>query len=228
MTADPLRAFNGVLLDGLDFCARTYALFEGIRQVPGGPSRLRLRHSNTEKKLLEELLPICKFIQFYYRTGRYISVKWIDGDQSFDAELHQKGAYVDQGYFPESAHLEVTNAMHENEHWTWKLLSSGRPAFAPEGISKPKRKPVVSKPVVFRNAEHVERFVPIILEQLNKKVGIQYPTDTSLVVQCSLNSLYTPDEWDSLVHEVKRQMPVHNFREILLFEGRREYVVALA
>ena len=117
--------------------------------------------------------------------------------------------------------------MHENEHWTWELLSSGRPAFAPEGITKPKRMPVVSEPVVFTNTEHVERFVPIVLQQLSKKAGIPYPPDTSLIVACSLNSLYTREEWELLVHEVKRQMPAHNFREILLLEGHREYVSTL-
>lgn len=228
MTTEPLAELNGVLLDGLDFCARTYMLFERLRQTLDGPNRLRLRDSNTEKKLLEEMLPICKYIQFYYRAGRYISVRWIDGNQSFDAELHQNGAYVDQGYYPETAYLEVTSAMHENEHWIWKLLSSGSPAFAPEGIAKPKRKPAISEPVVFRNAGHVERFVPIVLRQLSKKAEVSYPADTSLVVQCCLNSLYTPDNWELLVREVKRQMPVHSFREILLFEGTREYAATLA
>jgi hypothetical protein len=226
--AQPLAEFDGVLLDGLDFCRRTYALFERLRTAPDGPTRLRLRASNTEKKLLEELLPICKYIHFYYRVGRYISVRWIDGDQSFDAEISQQGTYIDKGYYPATAHLEVTGAMHANEHWIWKLLSSGRGAFAPEGISKTKGRPVESEPVVFTNHQHVEQFVPIVVGQLTKKAGTAYPANTSLVVQCSLNSLYTRDDWDLLVREVHRQVPVHSFREILLYDGTREFASPLA
>lgn len=223
-----LSQLNGALIDGLEFCAKTYAIFEYIRRAPDGVNRLRLRTTSTEKKLLEELLPICRYIQTYYRAGRYISVRWIDDNQSFDAELHQKGYYIDKGYYPALAHLEVTTAMHENEHWIWKLLSQGGGAFAPEGIQKLKRKPVQSEPIVFTNTEYVERFVPIIIGQITKKAGIPYPADTSLIVQCSLNSLYTRDDWDLLVLEVKRQMPNHNFRELLMFDGTTERTAVIA
>ena len=228
MASDPLAELNGVLLDGLEFCSRTYALFERLRAAPEGRNRLRLRATSTEKKVLEELLPICRYVQTYYRPGRYISVRWIKGNQSFDAELHQRGDYVGMGYYPALAHLEATTVMHENEHWIWELLSEGKPAFAPEGITKVKRQPVKSKPVVFTNTEHVEKFVPIVLRELRKKAKKRYPADTSLVVQCSLNSLYTLDDWDLLIREVKRQMPNHKFREVLLLDGTRELAAALA
>lgn len=228
MNEAALSQLDGTLLDGLEFCAKTYAIFEHVRSAPDGANRLRLRTTSAEKKLLEELLPICRYIQTYYRAGRYISVRWIDGNQSFDAELHQKGDYIDKGYYPTIAHLEVTTAMHENEHWIWKLLSQGKGAFAPEGIQKPKRKPVQTEPVVFTNTEHVERFAPIIIGQITKKAEIPYPADTSLVVQCSLNSLYTRDDWDLLGLEVKRRMPTHKFREILMFDGTTERATAVA
>lgn len=219
MVEGPLAEFDGIVLDGLAFCARAYALFERLRAPPDGPDRLRLRASNVEKKLIEELLPICRYVQFYYRPGRYISVCWIAGNQTFDAKLYQKGSLIDLGFYPETAFLEVTGAMHKNEHWIRKLLSEGRAAFAPEGITKRKGKPVESKPVIFSNSKHVERFVPIVLEQLEKKIGNSYPADTSLVVECSLNRLYTPNEWTLLANEVKQQLPAHNFREILLIDG---------
>jgi hypothetical protein len=70
--------------------------------------------------------------------------------------------------------------------------------------------------------EHVEAFVPIVLGQMLKKAQIAYPTDTSLVEQCFLNSLYTADDWNLLVYEVKRQLPTHRFREILMFDAVTE------
>ena len=224
---DPLAQFDGRLLDGLVFCAEVYALFERIRAEPGGVERIRLRPTITEKRLMEELLPICRYLQTYYRLGRYISVRWVNGSQSYDAELHQQGWYVDQGYYKPHAYLEATCAMHENEHWIRKLLNEGKPAYAPEGIEKQRRQPVQSKPVVFTNDEHVLGFAPLIVSLIRKKCEIPYPEYTSLVVQCHLNSLYTPEEWQLLVSMVERELRSTPFREVLLFDGTTERAAPL-
>ncbi len=79
---DSLSEFDGQLLDGLDFCRRVYSLFDLIRSAPNGIERIRLKSCPVEKKLMGELLPICRYIQTYYRLGRYISVRWVDGNQS--------------------------------------------------------------------------------------------------------------------------------------------------
>jgi hypothetical protein len=228
MKTSTLEDLDGKRFDGLDFCAATYALFEAVRSTPEGIERLRLRSGLTEKRLLEELLPICRYVQTYYRPGRYISVRWVNGNQSYDAELHQHGQYISQGYYPPLAYLEATCAMHINEHCIWKLLAERRPAFAPEGIRKYKRKPVESNPVVFRNLEHVQSFVPFVVSQIRKKAEIAYPEGTSLVVQCNLNRLYTPDEWRDLIVEVESQLSPLPFEEVLLFDGVTERATALA
>ena len=98
MSVSPLSQFDGELIDGLQFCAMAYELFEKIRCAEDGPSRLRMRATDVEKKLIEELLPICKFVQAKYRAGRYISVRWVNGSQQFDAEVFQTGKYVQEGY----------------------------------------------------------------------------------------------------------------------------------
>jgi len=223
-----LSALDGQLLDGLQFCAITYDLFEFVRSTQEGIERLRLRSGNTEKRLLEELLPICRYIQTYYRPGRYISVRWLNGNQSFDAELHQKGDYISKGYYEPLAYLEATCAMHENEHWIWKLLGQGRPAFAPEGIRKERGKPVESEPVVFSNLEHVSGFAPIVSSAIQKKAKIGYPDGTSLVVVCYLNTLYMPDEWRRLIQEVESLLPAVPFREVLVVDGATERAAPLA
>ena len=122
-----LSHLDGILIDGLKFCSEVYAVFENIRKETEGRDRLRTRASQREKRLMEELLPICRYIQTYYRTGRYISVRWVNGSQSFDAELYQKGEYINHRVHPKFAYLEVTSAMHKNEHWKWQLDGS----FAP-------------------------------------------------------------------------------------------------
>lgn len=80
-----LSYFSGHHLDGLTFCKEVYALFEEIRSTPDGVSNLRLKASVLEKKLLEELFPICRYIQTKYKPGLYLTVQWIDGNQQFDA-----------------------------------------------------------------------------------------------------------------------------------------------
>jgi hypothetical protein len=223
MTSSPLSQFDGQLIDGLQFCAKVYALFEQTRSTEGGPSRLRMRTTDLEKKLLEELLPICKYVQAKYRAGRYISVRWVDGDQQFDAEVRQSGAYINQGYFPEDAYLEVTCVMHPNEYLSRELLDKGGVAFGLDGIRRLKTREIRSEPVVHTNREFISSFAALILQQVGKKADINYPPETTLVVQSSLNTLYTPDEWEALVAQVRTGLPNHAFREIFMYDTVSEY-----
>lgn len=228
VTFTDVGALDGHLLDGLEFCASTYALFEHLRAQPGGVERLRLRSGENEKRLLEELIPICRYVQTYYRAGRYISVRWVNGSQTFDAELHQRGDYIAKGYYSPLAYLEATSAMHENEHWSWKLTNKGEVAFAPEGIDASRGTPLQSRPVVFTDEEHVKKFAPIVISSIRRKCEIAYPGNTSLVVQCHLNSLYTADDWRLLVAEVERELQASPFREVLLFDGTTQRTTALS
>ncbi len=224
---DPLSEFDGKQFDGLVFCRKVYSLFELIRSEPDGIERIRLRSNLVEKRLMDELLPICRYVQTYYRLGRYISVCWVNGNQSYDAKLFQQGQLVEQGRFPAVVYLEATCAMHENEHWIRKLLTDGMPVFAPEGIEKHRRKPVKSRAVVFTDKEHVRSFAPIVVSLIRKKTGIAYPENTSLVVQCHLNSLYTPDDWNQLVSIVEEGIGTTQFKEVLLFDGTTERATSL-
>lgn len=45
-----------------------------------------------------------------------------------------------------------------------------------------------------------------------------YPVETTLIVQCSLNTVYMPDEWEALVAEVGARVPEFPFREIYLYD----------
>ena len=85
---DPL---NGRLLDGFTFCKRVYALFDAVRASTGGISRLRRRAGLVEKRLIQELLPLTRYIQLRYDAGRRIRVRWQAGDQPGDASLLSRG-----------------------------------------------------------------------------------------------------------------------------------------
>ena len=227
MTAS-MDQLDGKTLDGLDFCAKAYALFEQLRTEPGAVKRLTLRTSKVEKRLLDEIFPICRYIQTYYRPGRYISVRWLSGSQSYEAELQQRGDYVNLGYFEKSAFLEVTSAMHPNEHWSRKLLSEGEISYAPEGIDSKKGTPLKSEPVVFSNFEHVLRFTQFVVASIRNKSISDYPDNTSLIVLCHLNNLYTPEDWLLLVSEVERAVDFKSFREVLLLDALTDRFTPLA
>ena len=227
MNPSPLAQFDGELFDGLQFCSKVYALFEDIRNSDDGPSRLRMRASMVEKKLIEELLPICKYVQSKYRAGRYISVRWFAGSQQFDAEVVQTGAYVEHGYFPAAAHLEVTCVMHPNDYLSRELLDKTGGAFGLDGLRRLKSGEIESEPVTYLNQEFVQSYSKLVVKQIEKKAGIAYPPQTTLVVQCSLNTLYMPEEWEALVKEIRSQQPEHQFREIFMYDMTSEYSCSL-
>lgn len=227
MSISPLLQFDGKLIDGLKFCAMTYALFERIRSTESGSSRLRMRATEVEKRLIEELLPICKYVQAKYGAGRFISVRWINGSQQFDAEVAQAGIYVEQGYFPAFAYLEATCVMHTNDYLSRELLDTKGGAFGLDGIRRLKNGEIESKPVIRRNREFIQSYSELVLKQIGKKAGIKYPPETTLIIQCSLNTLYTLEEWETLVAEVRSLQPEHRFREIFMFDAVFKYSCSL-
>ena len=213
-----LSELDGVLHDGLKFCSIVYALFEKVRQTEDGKIRLRMRASSLEKRLIEELLPICKYIQLRYRAGRYISVQWINGSQQFDAELLQSGGLVDKECFSAKGYLEVTCVMHPNEYLIREQLTKTGFAYSPDGIKRLRNKEIVSEPVVYSNQDFVHKYAKLVVSQIKKKTNINYPENTALIVQCSLNSLYHTEDWKLLTEEVSKSLPAHLFNEIIIYD----------
>jgi hypothetical protein len=218
-----LADFHNKQMDGLEFCSKVYALYESIRNAPDGVTRMRMRPSSLEKKLLEELLPICKYVQASYRPGRYISVRWVHGNQAYDAEVRQRGAYVGPNLYPETGFLEVTCAMHPNEHLSRHLLEQQATSFGLDGLRRLRGGKIESVPVVQKNKDFVYSYSKLLLEQVIKKASVSYPDNTTLIVQCSLNYPYMPDEWELLLSEVEARLSETSFREIYLYATVGEY-----
>lgn len=205
-------------MDGLRFCSKVYRLFESIRRSEGGASRMRRRPTRLEKKLLEELLPICRYVQASYRIGRYMSIRWIDGDQQYDAELRQRGAYVSKNYYPAKAHLEVTCVMHPNEHLVRELLDTKGHAFSLEGIRRLKNRDIESVPKAYSNRDFVERYAEFATQRLSAKSAKRYPPNTTLIVECTLNLPYTEDEWADLMARILPAISASPFPEVYLYD----------
>ena len=225
MSTSELSRFDGKLINGLQFCARVYKLFESIRKTDDGRSRLRMRSSPLEKKLIEELLPICNYVQANYRPGRYISVRWINGNQQYDAEVVQSGDFVNPNYYPAVSYFEVTCVMHPKEYLARELLNTKGQAFGLEGIRRLKSGEIESLPISYCGDEHIHIFSELVLKQISKKAKINYPPDTTLIVDCTVNTVYASYDWDILVSLVKDGLSAVSFREIYLYDstGQRSH-----
>jgi hypothetical protein len=216
---------DGELFDGLRFCTLVYQLFESIRQTEEGKSRLRMRTSDTEKKLVEELLPISRYVQLKHGPGRYISVKWLSGDQQYDAELHQSGWFVEQGRYPQKSYIEVTCVMHPNDYLMRELLDTKGGGFSVYTVRREKKtREISSEPHVWSNFGFVDAFVPLIVEGIKRKSEKGYPAGTVLIVACSMNFPYLPDEWSTLIGKVRDSLPNHSFSEIFLHDPVGDHV----
>lgn len=222
---DELSNFDSKNLDGLDFCAKVYTLFEDIRNRPNGISNLRLKSTRLEKKIIEELLPICKYIQSKYRAGRYITVCWVDGNQNYDASVSEKGYYIEQGNYPEHSYLEVTCAMHPNEFLGRELLEKEGFTYGYNGLKRNKDNSIESLPVSYTGLSFVKEDSEYILNSIKKKCRYKntYPDKTTLVVQAFLSTIYSIDEWKKLVEYVQESLPPSLFKEIFIYELTQDY-----
>lgn len=144
----------------------------------------------------------------------------MDGNQQFDAVLHQRGGYVDRGLEPAEAYVEVTGAMHPKDYLLREKLDKDGFAFAPAGLSREeKTREIKSEAVGHGNFSHIEEFTGFVIAEIEKKVSKEYTKHTTLIVNCVLN-IFDPDEWDVLVSGVRNRLPPNryrgHFREIFL------------
>ncbi len=223
-----LEEINKRLMDGLEFCQKTYDLFEKIRCGPNGVERLRLRKTKTDKKLIEELLPIARYVQMKYGHGRKIKVKWVDGNQNYDAYLLSSGYFVEKRLVPKRQYLEVTTAVHSNDHLARFHLNTEGFVFGVRGITvERKSKTIISKPHVYTNWEVQDEFADLIKKRMEKKTKIKYPKHTSLVIQCMLDMQFADYEWEHMVEEVRKAKIDHTFRDIFLYEFNLNHFTTL-
>jgi hypothetical protein len=208
------------LLDGLDFCGRVYDFFDEVRQGPDGVKRLRLRPSKVEKRLIEELLPIARYVQARYREGRRIKVRWVNGSQPYDAVLWSSGSIVEHQMAPRRLLVEVTTAVHQNEHLARRLLHEQGGSFGVKGISRDRATGrIVSKPHIRRNDEIETDLAAQIAQCITSKADKGYPFGTVLIVQCIANSLTLESEFSDAVERVRATRVHEAFREVFVFES---------
>lgn len=229
-----LKIFHDQSIDGLEFCKLAYARFDEIITLPDDGHTLRERKGYI-KQLIEEILPICRHIQTFYSQGRYLSVRWMHGSQHFDAKVQSTGTAVDRGWWPSEGTLEVTQAVHVNEHLSRELLNADGACFGLDGITRVKdtagKRRIESKPTAYHNESYIFDMCSIILKAIAPKVSKMadghYPADTTLIVDCALITIFAPHEWEKLVSMVRDSLPSHGFKRIFLTATSEMYYATL-
>jgi hypothetical protein len=214
-----ISSFDNKLLDGLDFCRKVYDLFDQVSGEVDGIARLRLRTTKTEKRLIEELIPIARYVQRRYREGRRIKVRWFSGSQPYDAILWSSGGLVEHHIVPRKLFVEVTTSVHQNEHLTRQLLHERGGSFGVKGISRDRKTGhIVSTPHVHTNDEPATDLAAQIIERLESKGNKHYPAGTVLIINCVTNHLILPPEWNDAIERVIKTQAHLAFREVFLLE----------
>jgi hypothetical protein len=222
-----LSTLDGQLIDGLEFCRMVYDLFDETRRAPNGLRVLRLRSTTTAKKLLEELIPIARFIQARYQYGRRIKVRWFSGSQPYDAILWSSGALVKHGMARRRQVLEVTTAVHPNDHLSREESDTKGMSWGAKQVRRDRRtREITSDPYVYSGNERSLDLSGQILQCVKKKAVKNYPASTILIVNCESEGLMLEDEWDEVVGQVKhaQEMP---FREVFLVETGRAWTATI-
>ena len=219
-----LNEISNKLIDGLIFCRKIYKIFENIKRSKNGIDRLRLRKSDLEKKLIEELLPLSRYIQMKYSPGRKIKIKWTYGNQPCDAYILSSGLFVDIGEVSRKYFLEVTTAVHQNDYLCRQYLHEQGHCWGPKGTKRDKiTKEIISKPYAWSGYEHADDFGEIIIKRIIEKNNKNYPENTLLLIWCQLNYIFSDSEWDHMVDKVKNSQLPNNFKEISLFDSNYRF-----
>jgi hypothetical protein len=191
-----------------------------VSKGPDGVARLRLRPTKTEKRLIEELIPIARYVQARYREGLPIKVRWLSGSQPYDAVLLSSGALVDHRMAPRKLLVEVTTSVHQSDYLRRRLLQGKGGSFGVKGISRDRKTgEITSKPHVYKNDENAADLAGQILERLRDKTAKKYPRGTVLIVQCQPNTGIVLDhEWNDAIARIKEARLHLAFREVFIFE----------
>ena len=205
------------LLDGFDFCGKVYDLFDQVAASPNGIAKLRLRPTMIEKRLVEELIPIAHYVQARYREGRRIKIRWFSGSQPYDAILWSSGSLVGHRMAPRKVFVEVTTAVHQNEHLARRLLQERGASFGVKGISRDKKTgAIASKPYVHSNDELTIDLAGQMVDRIKSKSAKNYSPSTVLIVNCVTNSLILESEWSNAIKRVTEAQL--DFREVFLID----------
>lgn len=147
-------------------------------------------------------------------------MRWHSGSQSYDAVLLSSGALVEHGQKPREAFLEVTRAVHQNEHLVRELINQGGVSFGVKGISRDKKtRKITTEPYVRHGDEPRADLADQIIGRLKSKAAKKYAANAILIVECVPNGVVFEDEWLAAIERLKDAKVQHSFAEVFIFCG---------
>ena len=181
-----------------------------------------MRSQKLEKRLIEELIPLARYVQARYQEGRRIKVRWFGGSQSYDAVLSSSGEKVTHGMAPKQLLVEVTTCYPDNDHLARRQLHEEGMTWGPKSISQDKKTgKITSAPYVFTNNERAIDLANKVLERIKNKIDKAYPPGIVLIVNCFPSGLLLDDEWQKVVELVQQAQLYSAFKEVFLIELMR-------
>jgi len=228
MSEKSLSTLDNQLLDGLEFCIAVYDLFDHVAHGPNGLERVRLRRDETAKRLIEELIPIARYVQVRYEASNRFKVRWINGSQSHDAILYFSGDWVHIANHPTEIHLEVTTSVHPNDYLAREQLDREGVTWGPNLIARDMQtREIKGQPYVYTNDEREVELSQQIIDRIREKAEKSYPDGTILLVNCVETGVVREDEWNQAVEVVRAERIVFPFREVVLLGSRQHRFTTL-
>lgn len=224
-----LSDFDGHLIDGLLFCRKVYRLFDQILEMPNGKSRLRMLKSKTEKRLVEELIPIARYIQYRYHEAYRVKVRWNGGSQRHDAVLFGSGVWVNHGLAAKRLAVETTMSMHPNEYLVRENVDKGGASFGPETTRRDKKTGKIASESYLRDGwSMVQGLAEQITERIRAKSAKGYGSDTVLIVGVVPNSPMLHPEWQEAVRRIVEADVHRSFAEVFVVDRRFSFCTTLS
>ena len=163
---------------------------------------IRLRQG-LSKHLLEEALPIGYFAKRHFLSSEDVKISLIIGNQGYDAVVEDSRLPV-----PATLYIEVTLANEDYEtHLRRELLHEAGLSHRFGPIWR-QDKSVAQQPCLASQAEVIEFEFRAFTKAISRKLSIQYPEPTVLVVGFDdIMSFDRQDNLSNIEHAVRQSLP---------------------
>ena len=113
--------------------------------------------------------------------------------------------------------------MHPNDYLSRELLDTEGYSYGVEGIRRKKDRSIESIPGVLSNQDFIEPHSSIVIERILSKAKKPYPKNTTLIVKCTMNTIYMECEWNEFIINIQNGIESTQFDEIYIYDDVRNY-----
>lgn len=187
-----------------------------------------MRSTKREKRLIEELIPLARYVESRYSESRHIEVRWLNGSQPYDAVLFSSGFQVEKGLVQKEMMVEITVSIHQNDYLIREALNEQGYAFGVKRTSLDKKTGVISSiRYVSTSGELENDLAEQIISRIREKAAKDYSPNTVLIVDCVPNGVTEQEEWENVVARVTQANAHQAFSEVFLIYNWASYSATL-